>query len=116
MSAYYRFIIGTGTAWCSTYVIKTDEPTTNYTALTNMLIDYLVDKGDYRILDMENEYEWDENGEKIYERKDHSWVHYPDEFVVESNCGDVLMHYGEFRIEEIQESEIKEYDEMVEVE
>ena len=113
MAAYYRFIIGSGLAWCNCYVIKVDEPTTDYGALTDMLIDYMVSKEDNHILDMDEEYDWD--GENIVERKDRSWIHYPDEFVQGGNCGDVMMHYGEFRIEEIQESEITDNDKMVEV-
>ena len=104
--AYYRILFGTGMAWLQSYVIKTDYPTTDYGALTDVLIDYLVANDKGGILDMENEYEWDEDGEKIYRRDDHSWMYYPDEFVVGGNYGNVLMHYGDFRIDEIPESEI----------
>lgn len=115
MSAYYRFTIGTGLAWCSTYIVEVDYPTTDYGALTDILIDYLVANKDYRILDMNEGYEWDDNYENIYERNNHAWIFHPDQFVQGGNCSDVLLHYGEFRIEEIQESEIKSRDEIVEV-
>ena len=110
---YYRIIIGTGFYWCDSYVIETERPTTDYGALTDMLIDYMVEKKDYRIMDMENEYEWgeEEDGyEVIRERRNPEWKHYSDEFVQGGNCGNVLMHYGEFRIEDISENEINEND------
>ena len=88
------------------YVVKVDRPTTDYGALTDILIDYLVEHDKRNILDMDNEYEW--GGDNIVERNDHNWVHYPDEFVVGGNCGNVLMHYGSFDIREITESEIGE--------
>lgn len=106
MAAYYKISYGTGFSWLQSYVVKVDYPTTNYQALVDILIDYLVENDKRNILDMDNEYEWD--GDNIVERKDHSWVHYPDEFVVGGNCGDVLMHYGSFDIREITESEIGE--------
>ena len=104
MAAYYQISYGTGFYWLQSYVVKVDRPTTDYGALTDILINYLVENDKRNILDMQNEYEWD--GENIVERKDRSWVHYPDEFVVGGNCGDVLMHYGEFNIYEIDESDI----------
>ena len=114
MAAYYRFNIGSGLAWVNSYVVKVDKPTTDYGALTDMLIDYMVSKGDNHILDMDEEYEWDDNYENIYDRDNHTWILYPDQFVQGGNCGNVMMHYGEFQIYEIQESEITNEDEMVE--
>lgn len=106
MSAYYKISYGTGFYWLQSYVVKVDHPTTDYGLLVDILIDWLVEHDKRNILDMDNEYEWD--GDNIVERKDHSWVHYPDEFVIGGNCGDVLMHHGEFRIDEIKESEIED--------
>lgn len=108
MAAYYKISYGTGFAWLQSYIIKVDHPTTDYGALVDILIDYLVAHDKRNILDMDNEYEWD--GDNIVERKDHSWVHYPDEFVVGGNCGDVLMHYGSFDIREIPENEVRDYE------
>lgn len=113
MAAYYRFIIGTGTAWVDTYVLEVEEPTTDYGALTDMFIDWMVERGDPRIMDMENEYEWgeEEDGyETVHEKANPEWKHYSDEFVQGGNCGNVLFHYGEFRIEDISENEINEND------
>ena len=108
--AYYRFYLGTGTAWVDdSYVVETDEPTTDYGALTDILIDYLVSIGDSRILDG-NEYEWDDEYETIHPIGDPDWVIYPDEFVQGGNAGDVLHHYGEFRIEEITEDQLTDDD------
>ena len=107
--AYYRIIIGTGTAYMDSFVIETDQPTTDYGALTDILIDYLVERGDFRILDG-NEYEWDDEYETIHPIGDPDLVIYPDEFVQGGNAGDVLHHYGEFRIEEIAEDDITEDD------
>lgn len=109
--SYYRFIIGSGFYQCYQYVVKTEYPTTDYEALTDMLIDYLVAKGSRNILDMENEYEFGEDG-MIY-RKSDGWETYPDEYVEGGNCGNVLMHYGTFYVEEISENEINEYDELI---
>lgn len=106
MAAYYKISYGTGFAWLQSYVVKVDEPTTDYQALTDILIDWLVENDKRNILDMENEYEWD--GDNIRERKDHEWIHYPDEFVVGGNYGNVLMHHGSFDIRKIDESEIGE--------
>lgn len=114
MAAYYCITLGTGTAWTRRFVIKTDYPTTDYGALTDMLIDYLVEKKDFNILDMENEYEWDEEFETIHEKDDPSWIIYPDEFIQGGNCGDVLHHYGIFEIHDISENEITEEDEVIE--
>lgn len=106
--AYYKISYGTGFAWMQSYVVKVDRPTTDYGALKDILIDYLVEHDKRNILDMQNEYEWDENGENIYKRDDHDEIHYPDEFVEGGNCGDVLIYYGNFDIREIKEDEIGE--------
>ena len=107
--AYYRISIGSGGYWMDSYVIETERPTTDYGGLTDILIDYLVSIGDSHILDG-NEYEWDDEYETIHPIGDPDWVIYPDEFVQGGNAGDVLHHYGEFRIEEIQEDDITEDD------
>ena len=106
---YYRISIGTGTAYVDSFVIETDQLTTDYGALTDILIDYLVEQGDSRILNG-GEYEWDADYETIHPIDDPDWVIYPDEFVQGGNAGDVLRHYGEFRIDEITEDEIDETD------
>ena len=111
MATYYKISYGTGFAWVQSYVVKVDYPTTNYQALVDILIDYLVEHDKRNILDMQNEYEWDEDGNIILcEEREKEWryVIHLDEFVQGGNCGDVLMHYGEFDIREISENEIGE--------
>lgn len=103
MAAYYQISYGTGFYWLKSYVVKVDHPTTDYGALVDILIDWLVGHDKRNILDMENEYRWD--GDNIID-KDNFRIIYPDEFVEGGNCGDVLMHYGEFNIYEIDESDI----------
>ena len=104
MPKYYKISYGNGSAWLQSYVVKVDNPTTDYGALTDILIDWLVENDKRNILDMENEYELD--GDNIRERKEHGWIHYPDEFIIGGNCGNVLIHYGSFDIREIAENEI----------
>ena len=106
---YYRISIGTGTAYVDSFVIETDQPTTDYGTLTDILIDYLVEHGDSRILDG-NEYEWDADYETIHPIGEPDWTIYPDEFVQGGNAGDVLIHHGDFRIDEISADEITEDD------
>lgn len=106
---YYRISIGTGTAYVDSFVIETDHQTTDAGALTDILIDYLVERGDSRIL-YGPEYEWDDEYETIHPIGDPDWVIYPDEFVQGGNAGNILHYYGEFRIEEITEDDITEDD------
>ena len=106
--AFYRVDIGTGTAWLDSYILETDYHTTDYGALVDALIDYLVERGDSRIL-YGPEYEWDADYETIHLINDPDLVIYPDEFVQGGNEGDILHHYGQFNIEEIDESEV-DYD------
>lgn len=107
---YYEIVFGSGLAWCNRYVMKTETPTTDYGALVDTLIDHLVEKGHNCILNRD-EYSWDEGGNL---RDEDGEIIYSDMYVVGGNCGDVLMHYGEFRINEISESEIRN-DEVIEV-
>ena len=104
MAAYYEISYATGFAWMQSYVVKVDYATTDFGALTDILIDWLVENDKRNILDMENEYEWD--GDNIRERKDHDHIYHSDEFIVGGNCGNVLIHYGGFYIREIKEDEI----------
>ena len=114
MSAYYMISFGTGLAWLRTFVLKTDEPTTNYQALLDVLIDRLVEKGDGAIID-ESEYELNENGDQFTLKSDPSWTINDDEFVMGGNCCNALQHYGMFDITKIEE--IPEYaEEVIEVE
>ncbi len=108
MSAYYEIIFGTGFYWCDRYVVKADEPTTDYGALVDCLIDHLVEKKDNSILDWVGKYEWSDNGngDNLVSVDDPTDIIYSDEFVVGGNCGDVLMHHGDFRINEISEADI----------
>ena len=104
---FYRIIVGSGTAWLDSYVIETEYPTTDYGALVDILIDYMVETGDNHILDP-NEYEWkDDDTIYVYDLDD---VMYGDTFVQGGNAGDVMVHYGEFKIEEISEDQITEND------
>lgn len=110
---YYRILFGSGTAWLNNYVIKTEYPTTDYGALTDRLIDYLVEQGSSSIVDMD-EWEWNENGTELHMKSDSSWVMYSDEFVVGGNCGDVLRHYGTFAIKETEN--VDENDTVIDME
>ena len=123
MSAYYEVIFGSGFYDCYRYVVKTDYPTTDYGALTDAVIDYLKEKKHRNIIDWSYEdttedvgvtsesathYSWDTDGNLItLEPNGDTDIIYPDTFVVGGNCGDVLLHYGDFRINEISETEIK---------
>lgn len=107
--AFYRITVGNGTAYVDSYVIETEYPTTDYGGLTDILVDYLVEQGDSRILDG-NEYEWNDDYETIHPINDPDWAIYPDEFVQGGNGDYALMHYGDFRIDEITEDQITEND------
>jgi len=98
---YYEIVFGSGFYDCYRYITKTDYPTTDYGALVDALIDYLKEKGHRNLLD---DYEMDDNG-YVTDPEGNQW--YADEYVIGGNCGDVLLHYGDFRINEISESEIK---------
>ena len=111
MSAYYEIIFGSGFYECYRYVIKTDYPTTDYGALTDVLIDYLADNSKeiaHRNIIINGDYT------DIYEGSDHyiedpeEVTFYEDQYVIGGNYGDVLIHYGDFRINEISETEIKD--------
>ena len=108
--AYYEILFGSGFYWMERYVIKTDYPTTDYGALVDCLIDYLKEKGHRNIIARENiEVDDCEDGNLYYiiDKDD-------DQYVEGGNCGDVLLHYGDFRINEISETEIRDA-EIVEV-
>ena len=105
--SFYRISIGSGTAWVDSYVIETEYPTTDYSALVDILIDYMVETGDSHILDP-NKYEWkDDDTIYVYDLDD---VMYGDTFVQGGNAGDVMVHYGEFKIDEITEYQITDDD------
>lgn len=106
--ALYRVDIGTGLAWLDSYVIETEQPTTDYGALVDVLIDYLKSVGSDAVLDP-SIYEWDEDG-NIYYTDDPDWVMYQDEFIQGGNEGDVLYHYGVFDMYEISEDELEPDD------
>ena len=107
---FYRITVGSNSYWANSYVIETDHPTTDYGALVDILIDYMVETEDSHILDMVNEYEWDADYETIHPIGEPDWTIYPDEFVQGGNAGDVLIHHGDFRIDEISADEITEDD------
>ena len=106
---YYEIIFGSGLAWCNRYVVRTEYPTTEYQALVDVLIDYAKEKG-YSFVPDPNDYEWVDEGTVFYMKANPDRLYYPDEYVVGGNCSDVLIHYGEFRINEIAEEEIAEAD------
>ena len=108
MAAYYKISYGTGFYWLQSYVVKVDYPTTNYQALVDILIDWLVENDRRNILDF-GTYEWSDNGNGDTVLMD-GFEYPPDTYVQGGNCGDVLMHYGEFDIHEIAESEIGELE------
>ena len=103
---FYKITLGTGTAWVDTFIIETEDATTDYGALTDILIDFLRSEKDYRILDP-SAYEYNED-DSMYNVNHPNSVIYPDEFVIGGNYGDILEHYGVFDIEEIPESELEE--------
>ena len=106
--AYYEIIFGSGMAWCNRYVAKTEYPTTDYGALVDALIDYAREKG-YNFILTDYEYVNDDMIRDLDGNEYNS-----DEYVIGGNYGDVIIHYGEFRINEITENEIGD-DEVVEV-
>lgn len=110
---FYRITVGSNSYWANSYVIETDHPTTDYGALVDILIDYMVETEDSHILDMVNEYEWDADYETIHPIGEPDWTIYPDEFVQGGNAGDVLIHHGDFRIDEISADEITEDDTII---
>lgn len=73
----------------------------------------MVETEDSHILDMVNEYEWDADYETIHPIGEPDWTIYPDEFVQGGNAGDVLIHHGDFRIDEISADEITEDDTII---
>ena len=105
---FYRISIGSGGAWVDSYVIETDAPTTDYGALVDILIDYLRENDPDSLLDPDT-YMFDDNG-NIFFIDDPDDIIYQDTFVEGGNYGDVLMHYGDFRIDEIPEDQITEND------
>lgn len=100
---YYEIIFGSGFYWCDKYFIHTTEPTTDYGALVDVLIDYLVEQGHRNILARDS-YEWAEDGENLI--VDGEILSY-DTFVQGGNCSDVLMHYGEFRINPVSADKVE---------
>ena len=108
---FYRISVGSGGAWVDSYVIETNAPTTDYGALTDILIDYLRENEPDTLLDPDT-YMFDDNGD-IFFIDDPDNIIYQDTFVEGGNYGDVLMHYGDFRIDEITEDQITENDMIV---
>ena len=106
--AYYEILFGSGLAWCNRYVAKTEYPTTDYGALVDALIDY-ARENKYNFILTDYEYVNDDVIRDSDGREYHS-----DEYVIGGNYGDVIIHYGEFRINKITENEIGD-DEVVEV-
>lgn len=111
--AYYEIIFGSGFYECYRYVMQTEEPTTDYGALIDVLIDYLVEQNHGNVVDWD-EYEWREDEDIIYEIANPNCEYNNDMFVVGGNAGNILFHYGTFYINEITEDEIRDA-EIVEV-
>ena len=101
-NAFYEIIFGSGTAWCYRYVVATEYPTTDYQALVDALIDYGAENGYNFVLDVA-EWDMDDNG---VIRNAEGTEYYPDEYITGGNYGDALLHYGEFIINQIEESAI----------
>lgn len=106
--AYYEIIFGSGFYECCRYVITTDYPTTDYGSLIDCLIDYLKEKKHQNILNWGDciPDEKDGNMIGITDSEENYWGY--DEYVTGGNCGDILLTYGDFRINEISETEIKD--------
>lgn len=98
---YYEIIFGSGCYQCYRFVVKVDEPTTDYGALIDALIDY---GREHHYGFVVTEYEVvDDNTIRI-----DGWDYHDDEYIIGGNYGDVLLHYGDCRINSIGESEIGE--------
>lgn len=102
---YYEILFGSGTYQMYRYVVETEEPTTDYGALVDILIDYLRENVPGLLLDMDK-YEWVDDGTRLEEIANPEWGFNDDEFISGGNYGDVLVHYGDFRINEIKLNEI----------
>lgn len=101
-NTFYEIVFGSGTAWCYRYVVATDYPTTDYQALVDVLIDYGMENKYNFILDGA-EWDMDDNG---VIRNAEGTKYDPDQYITGGNYGDALVHYGEFRINQIEESDI----------
>ena len=105
--AYYEIIFGSGCYQCHRFVVKAEEPTTDYGSLVDALIDYGRERYYGFVV---TEYEVvDDNTIRI-----DGWDYHDDEYIIGGNYGDVLLHFGDFRINQIDESEIGE-SEVIEV-
>lgn len=102
---YYEILFGSGTYQMYRYVVETEEPTTDYGAIVDILIDYLRENVPGLLLDM-GKYEWIEDGTRLVEIANPDWGFNEDEFVCGGNCGDVLVHYGDFCISIINRNRI----------
>lgn len=103
---YYEIVFGSGYAYAYRYVIEVEYPTTDYGALTDILIDYLHDKGNI-LLDMNNE--WDIGADDvIFNRHFPGYTFNTDEYIQGGNYGDILVHYGTFYINKISKNDIKD--------
>lgn len=103
--AFYEVLFGSGTYQMYRYVVETEEPTTDYGAIVDILIDYLRENVSGLLLDMDK-YEWIEDGTRLVEIANPDWGFNEDEFVCGGNCGDVLVHHGDFHINRVERSEI----------
>ena len=104
---FYEVLIGTGFYELKKYVVCTEYATTDYGAIMDAVIDYAKENGHSCILDMENEYAWGAE-DVIFNRHLPGYQFYPDEYITGGNCGDVLIHYGELRINEVKEDDLTE--------
>ena len=108
--AYYEIIFGSGFYDCYRYVVKTDYPTTDCGALIDCLIDYLKEKRHRNIIlfseckDYGTDFE--EGHDYIVDADGNQF--YSDMYLQGGNCGDILLHYGDIHINEINENEIKD--------
>lgn len=112
MAAYYKISYGTGFYEMQSYMVKVDYPTTDYGALVDILIDWLVEHDRRNILDF-GTYEWSDDGNGDMILMD-GFEYGPDTYVQGGNCGDILMHYGQFIIREIDEEDLDEDTEVIE--
>ena len=101
-NTFYEIVFGSGTAWCYRYIVATDYPTTDYQALVDALIDYGAENGYNFVLDGA---EWDMDDDGVI-RNAKGTEYDPDQYITGGNYGDALVHYGELRINQIEESDI----------
>lgn len=113
---YYLVTVGSGLAWSYLYIIETEDSTTDYGYLVDELIDYLDINNPDRLIDPASDdadYTWgeDENGNECLVEINNPYevAFREDEYVVGGGQDKILVHCGQFDIQEIDETTAKKY-------